>query len=655
MALPTMAFYMATSPTIPLYTSTIPLYTSPTIPPSLPRTPTARPALPPTPPMTSTFHQRRTATKPSLPPIAHLDRQLAARAPLTPPEDVFPPPRLAEEPVQEQPFAHPKPDAPYMDWLDVSRSRPAHFIAEKTCEMICYLWFATSAPEHSYPTPSSSPPFSQRPNPATTTLQLVATPTFVQFMQKLLETTQVSQSVIVLSLHYIYRLKDRNRFTPAQPGSEFRIAVAGLMMANKFLDDNTYTNKTWSEVSGIDLAEINRMEKEFLMGVDFNLYVDKSTYESWLNLLKGLVMAKERDSRHFRSKTRSTVRAAKHTLAAHGSAGPSSRTYSRYRSSSYRARSTSPSQTRRAATFSYSRPLEPSSPSPAPNAVHVQPRSGSKRSAEAAFSPTTASYSHLPCKRPMPTSLQLQIPEYTATSGSGSTPHSHSPLEGLQSFATMSLASPHVRQTQSWTQQQRQAPAQTRHVPETLVTPYSMTEERRTAVPQNLYFYTLACSPMDREEEGRARKAKLRYHQPPPPSTTSYSYYHPLPHVNVVQSASTSPHEVHAYPYASHHHHHHHHQHHAAAAAAVPSAPPTHTVHPYSLPHFHDMQWTRPSQYQHQHHHVQPAAYPQQQQVDTESPVPSAPFANAGPPGVQFYPTPVQGASSIYGWGARRR
>jgi hypothetical protein len=56
-------------------------------------------------------------------------------------------------------------------------------------------------------------------------------------MQKLLETTQVSQSVIVLSLHYIYRLKDRNRFTPAQPGSEFRIAVAGLMMANKFLDE----------------------------------------------------------------------------------------------------------------------------------------------------------------------------------------------------------------------------------------------------------------------------------------------------------------------------------------------------------------------------------------------------------------------------------
>jgi hypothetical protein len=73
--------------------------------------------------------------------------------------------------------------------------------------------------------------------PPVTSLQLVATPAFVSFLQKLLETTQVSQSVIVLSLHYIHRLKEKNAYTPAQPGSEFRIAVTGLMMANKFLDE----------------------------------------------------------------------------------------------------------------------------------------------------------------------------------------------------------------------------------------------------------------------------------------------------------------------------------------------------------------------------------------------------------------------------------
>lgn len=123
----------------------------------------------------------------------------------------------------------------FVDWLDSTR-RSAHSVAEKTCEMICYLWFATSPPERPQQSSNgSSPLFARGSTPST--LQLVATPNFVQFMQKLLETTQVSQSVMVLSLHYIHRLKERNRFTPAQSGSEFRIAVAGLMMANKFLDE----------------------------------------------------------------------------------------------------------------------------------------------------------------------------------------------------------------------------------------------------------------------------------------------------------------------------------------------------------------------------------------------------------------------------------
>ena len=139
-----------------------------------------------------------------------------------------------------------------MDWLDFTRNRSAQFIAEKTCEMICWLWFkppsplakagsAASSPAGSpstspsmLPTPPSPSPHSSAPP---SHLQLVATPAFVQFMQKLLETTQVSQSVIVLSLHYIAKLKEKNEWTPAQPGSEFRIAVAALMMGNKFLDE----------------------------------------------------------------------------------------------------------------------------------------------------------------------------------------------------------------------------------------------------------------------------------------------------------------------------------------------------------------------------------------------------------------------------------
>jgi hypothetical protein len=119
------------------------------------------------------------------------------------------------------------------DWF-LNSHQSSLYLAEKTCEMVCYLWFSSnssSARRHHF-VPQSSP--------HTASLQFSVSPHFIQFMQKVLETTQVSQSVIVLSLHYIYRLKERNRLTSSLPGSEFRVAIAALMMANKFVDEYVY-------------------------------------------------------------------------------------------------------------------------------------------------------------------------------------------------------------------------------------------------------------------------------------------------------------------------------------------------------------------------------------------------------------------------------
>jgi len=56
-------------------------------------------------------------------------------------------------------------------------------------------------------------------------------------MEKLLQTTQLSQSVSVPSLHYVHWLEGWNSSTIAHPGSESRVAVTALMMANKFVDE----------------------------------------------------------------------------------------------------------------------------------------------------------------------------------------------------------------------------------------------------------------------------------------------------------------------------------------------------------------------------------------------------------------------------------
>jgi hypothetical protein len=147
---------------------------------------------------------------------------------------------------EELPVSKPSPDPLLSDWVPNSyyrNSQSSLHIAEKTCEMVCYLWFATNAT--SSPRRRHPPYFVPESNSSTASLQFSVSPNFVQFMQKVLETTQVSQSVIVLSLHYIYRLKERNRLTNGESGSEFRVAVAALMMANKFVDEFVAFPSPW--------------------------------------------------------------------------------------------------------------------------------------------------------------------------------------------------------------------------------------------------------------------------------------------------------------------------------------------------------------------------------------------------------------------------
>lgn len=426
------------------------------------------------------------------------------------------------------PYSHP------IDWFGNGQKDSSHLLAEKTCEMICYMWFS---PAPATSSPSSSP--SASTSASASSLQLAASPGFVQFMQKVLETTQVSEAVIVLALHYIYALKERNRTAHGQPGSEFRVSIAGLMLANKFVDDNTYTNKTWSEVSGIELVDINRMEREFLKGLGFTLYVDKARYESWLKLLKGLVHAKERALRdwhhvHHRVHDRHHLRAhrASRAQASHSRPPRAYPSPSQQRSPAQavfvpRARSTSPC-----------RPLRPTVGTLPPLAVPTPEYAGAKRSADAAFSPTAVSF---PAAEERPAKgIRLEIPSAAPVPSSREV----SPLEPLQSFARLSLGN---GSPLSGAANEGAA----------LAAPYRVDPSRQLAIPQNLYYYSIACSPnaqpadavVEPEDRDNWRRARLRHHQPvapapaPAPATYGSSLACPQPpaYAPYVQSASSSP------------------------------------------------------------------------------------------------------------------
>lgn len=67
--------------------------------------------------------------------------------------------------------------------------------------------------------------------------------------------------------------------------SNFQILTTQI--ANKFLDDNTFSNKTWSEVSGMKIHDLNLMEAEFMEALDYSLFVRSQEYNIWKNVIDG--------------------------------------------------------------------------------------------------------------------------------------------------------------------------------------------------------------------------------------------------------------------------------------------------------------------------------------------------------------------------------
>ncbi|KAF2643917.1 hypothetical protein P280DRAFT_220817 [Massarina eburnea CBS 473.64] len=109
----------------------------------------------------------------------------------------------------------------------------------------------------------------------------IPTTGFRKWVATILTTTQVAQNVILLALLFIYRLKLTNPSVKGKPGSEYRLLTVALMLGNKFLDDNTYTNKTWAEVSGISVQEVHIMEVEFLSNMRYSLFTTQQKWDEW--------------------------------------------------------------------------------------------------------------------------------------------------------------------------------------------------------------------------------------------------------------------------------------------------------------------------------------------------------------------------------------
>jgi hypothetical protein len=111
-------------------------------------------------------------------------------------------------------------------------------------------------------------------------------PSFRKWVHQVLSATRLPSATILLSLHY---LNDRVAHFPETVSTSenqiYRLLAVSLILGSKFLDDNTFINRSWSDVTAIKVTELNQLEREWLQLIHYGLHVDPDEpngLDAWL-------------------------------------------------------------------------------------------------------------------------------------------------------------------------------------------------------------------------------------------------------------------------------------------------------------------------------------------------------------------------------------
>ena len=112
-----------------------------------------------------------------------------------------------------------------------------------------------------------------------------ARPEFRKFVSQMLSSTRLPAPTILLGLHYLATrmtlLSTEGKFEYGNGSLHWMLTIA-LLLGSKFLDDNTFQNRSWSEVSSIPVGDLNRLEVEWLAAIGWNMHVNPSDPKGFL-------------------------------------------------------------------------------------------------------------------------------------------------------------------------------------------------------------------------------------------------------------------------------------------------------------------------------------------------------------------------------------
>jgi hypothetical protein len=91
---------------------------------------------------------------------------------------------------------------------------------------------------------------------------------------------KIEDSTLILALIYIDRIS-RKRKIFVNEYNVYRLFFMSVVVATKYNEDKHYSNTYYAKIGGVELEQLNQMECEFVMSINFDLFVEAKVFDKY--------------------------------------------------------------------------------------------------------------------------------------------------------------------------------------------------------------------------------------------------------------------------------------------------------------------------------------------------------------------------------------
>ena len=106
------------------------------------------------------------------------------------------------------------------------------------------------------------------------------------YMLRIVEYSNLEENTLILSLIYIDKIARIKKITKY---NIYKYLITSVLIALKYNEDEIYNNNYYSQIGGINYEELMQLELNFLVLIDFNVYINNKTFEQYKSALQLII------------------------------------------------------------------------------------------------------------------------------------------------------------------------------------------------------------------------------------------------------------------------------------------------------------------------------------------------------------------------------